>query len=284
MWLSVNDAHSVLSFTHTFCYTSFRWRNFGVRSEIGCLQSRWELLNHPRPYYSFVMELLRQAVAKAHQDLEHRTQNYLEGQGLRVSCRKGCFSCCFALVVVGLAEAEYLREHIPREWLDSVEITGKARLERLAKVKSEESFATKYFLEANPCPLLSSDGACSAHAQRPLACRGVLTNLEAKYCAPGAVPSLKGKAKTEYQRQLRPYHGPEHYLKVPWHASEKTAQKLWETEQRLRGFTVIGELASQLYLLGQADFQAALAEGQDAVRRYLKQRRVLGGAWGFWVG
>lgn len=230
------------------------------------------------------MQALRRAVQKAHQDLDRRTQAYLEQRQLGLSCRRGCFSCCFALVMLGLAEAEYLREHLPPQRLAQAEQTGRERLEQIVRARHQPDFATRYFLEANACPLLTPDGACSIHAQRPLACRGVLTDLEAKYCAPGAVLNLKGQAKAQYRRQLKPYHGPEHYLSVPWLASERTAQKLWQTEQELRGFTVIGELASMLYLLGLPEFEVALAGGQDAVRRYLKRRRVLGGDWGFWVG
>jgi hypothetical protein len=81
---------------------------------------------------------LRQAVAKAHRQLEYRTRAYLAGHHLRVSCSKGCFACCSAWVVVGLAEAEYLREalevHQPGV-LARVEAEGPKRLRRLAQQK-----------------------------------------------------------------------------------------------------------------------------------------------------
>jgi len=231
--------------------------------------------------------VLRRAVVKAHRQLEHRTASYLAKQQIRVSCGRGCSACCAAWVVVGLAEAEYLREaleaHQP-EVLARTEAEGQKRIKRIAREKHRPDFPTAYFLEANPCPLLTSDGACSVHPYRPLACRGVLTNLEARYCAPGAVPRLRGQERTRYLAQLRPWHGPEHYLRVPWQLSERTAQQLWATEQQVRGFTVIGELASLIYLLGQQDFQEALRGGLETVGRVLERRRLLGGAYGFWVG
>lgn len=231
--------------------------------------------------------VLRQATARAHQNLDTRTENYLAQHDLKVSCRQGCFACCFAWVVVGLAEAEYLREQLEAhqpEVLARAEAEGQKRLRRIAEQKYKADFPTAYFLEANPCPLLTSDGACSVHPYRPLACRGVLTNLPARYCVPGTVPALRGKERAAYQSQLKPWHGPEHYLKVPWQLSERSAQKLWAIEKQVRGFTVVGELASLVYLLGQQDFQEAVEEGTATVRQVLIKRRLLGGEFGFWIG
>ncbi len=230
---------------------------------------------------------LRQAVARAHQGQEARSESYLKRRHLKVSCRAGCFSCCLAWVVVGLAEAEYLREKLEAyqpEVLARTEAEGQKRLKRIGREKNRPDFPTAYFLEANRCPLLTPDGACSVHPHRPLACRGVLTNLAATYCAPGVVPMLQSQERTQYQAQLKPWHGPEHYLRVPWQLSERTAQQLWATERQERGFTVIGELASLIYLLGQQDFQEALPEGLETVWRVLERRRLLGGEYGFWVG
>ncbi|GIW37805.1 MAG: hypothetical protein KatS3mg074_203 [Meiothermus sp.] len=220
--------------------------------------------------------VLRQAVARAHQNLDTRTEHYLAQHGLKVSCRQGCFSCCFAWVVVGLAEAEYLREVLEAQapgLLARVEAEGQKRLERIAQEKHKADFPTAYFLEANPCPLLTPEGACSVHPHRPLACRGVLTNLLARYCAPGVVPALRGKERAAYQGQLKPWHGPEHYLKRALAAIlSARPRRLWATEQQVRGFTVIAELASLAYLLGVEGVQksaragstghAAMARGQ----------------------
>lgn len=230
---------------------------------------------------------LQQAVMLAHQNLDARSESYLVRRHITVSCCKGCFSCCLAWVVVGLAEAEYLRERLEAhqpEVLARAEAEGQKRLRRIAEQKHQADFPTAYFLEANPCPLLTPDGACSVHPYRPLACRGVLTNLPARYCVPGTVPALRGKERAAYQSQLKPWHGPEHYLKVPWQLSEGIAQKLWATEQQVRGFTVIGELASMAYLLGVRAFRKALEQGLPATQRWLEGRGVLGGKWGFWAG
>lgn len=226
---------------------------------------------------------LFRAVRLAHDQLDRRIEDYLRGRGLRVTCRQGCAFCCHAWVTLSLAEAEYLRANLRPEALERVQVVGQERLKRIAREKNAPDFPTRYFLEAHPCPLLSPEGACSAYPHRPLACRGVLTDLEARYCQPGAVPALKGAERRAYLGQLKPHHGPEHYLKTPWRASERAVRQLWQRQREARGFTVIGELASLIYLLGQADFQAAIQQGAKAVRDHLKSRGVLGGEWGFWV-
>lgn len=223
-------------------------------------------------------------MAQTHLELDRRIAQYLSQHSLGVSCQKGCYFCCFALVVVGLAEAEYIRANLSPDLLAKAEQEGVRRIERIAKAKSQPDFATHYFLEANPCPFLSLENACTVHPHRPLACRGVLTNLDAHYCAPGAVLELEGVEKSSYEAQLRPYHGPEHYLKTPWQASERLANKLWQAEQQSRGFTVIGEMSSLIYLLGQESFAGVLEEGQAAAQKYLRQKKLLGGDWGFWIG
>lgn len=230
------------------------------------------------------MQHLDQAVAGAHAKLERRIQGYLRSSGLNPSCHKGCYACCHALVTLGLAEAEYLRARLSPQILARTERVGHARLEAIARGKGQPDFPTRYFLGAHRCPLLDEAGACSAHPYRPLACRGVLTELNPRYCAPGAVLRLRGRARLEYEHQLRGHHGPEHYLKIPWQRSEGLAQRLWEQEQAIRGFTVIGELATLIYFCGLEGFQQALKRGARATQLYLRSAGVLGGAWGFWVG
>ncbi|RDI95633.1 YkgJ family cysteine cluster protein [Meiothermus sp. QL-1] len=221
---------------------------------------------------------LRGAVLEAHRRMERHTE------GVRASCRKGCAFCCLAWVVVGLAEAEYLWTQLPPHLRLRVEAEGPVRLERLVRQKGHPRLPTRHFLEARPCPLLTAEGACGVYPHRPLACRGVLTDLDARYCAPGVVPALRGRARLEYLRQLGPRHGPEHYLRRPWQAAERLARQIWAAEQQIRGFTVVGELVGLLYLAGKPAFQRALALGKRAVRRWLAERGLLGGRWGFWVG
>jgi len=114
---------------------------------------------------------LRQAVAKAHRQLEYRTRAYLAGHHLRVSCSKGCFACCSAWVVVGLAEAEYLREalevHQPGV-LARVEAEGPKRLRRLAQQKKTARFSRSVFSGRQPLPTAHTGGCMLGTCRPPL--------------------------------------------------------------------------------------------------------------------
>ncbi len=218
----------------------------------------------------------------AHKDADKALKAFVRKNELELSCKRGCFSCCFAMVVTGLGEAQYMVQNISPEQKDAAIKIGASRLSRLAKEKSNPNFATEYFLEKNRCPFLGTSGECTAHAYRPLACRGVVTNLDPKYCEPGAVPGLGRAERKIYKGQLGPLHGPEHYLQRPWRSSEQSAQKLWTAEQKELGFTVVGELASFINLLSRPDFQDALTS-QRKTTQYLEKLGVLGGDFGFWV-
>jgi hypothetical protein len=215
---------------------------------------------------------VRQAHIALDDWIDKNTQN--------LSCRKGCFSCCYALIIVGSSEARYLHTQLDSSALARIWQEGPARLEAIRTHKHNPQFATQHFLSKQACSLLQ-EGICTAHAARPLACRGVLTDLSPAYCAPGAVISLRGPAKTSYQKQLSKQHGPEHYLKKPWQKSKQAAQALWKSEQQ-SGFNLTGELISFLYLLQQTSFQEALHSAKQT-DLYLDNLGLLGGDWGFWV-
>ena len=201
-----------------------------------------------------------------------------------VSCKPGCMACCYSWVTVGLAEAQYIwtaLESVPRERILEA---GRQRLVELVQQRKQPDWPTTHFLRRQPCPLLTEGGLCSVYQARPLACRGVLTDLDPQYCQPGAVPGLRGSQQQRYQQQLDPQrHGPEHYLSQPWNLSQQLAEEVWALEQQLRGFTVIGEMAGLMTLLQEPEFVAGLAS-RSQTRRYLNGRGLLGGAWGYWVG
>lgn len=231
-----------------------------------------------------VTQEIKTKVGQAHLALDQDISSYLAKKALSVSCREGCFFCCYALVLLSLGEVELLAGALSTAVLEKTRKVGRERLSRLAREKFDPSFATNFFLERDPCPLLDGGGRCSAYSARPFACRGVLTNLSPSYCQPGAVPKLRGTERQQYQLQITDVHGPEHYLRVPWKLGETSAKALWEEERQLRGFTVVGELASMIYLLGVPGFQNAIEQGKAAAEGYLQQKAVLGGEFGFWVG
>lgn len=201
-----------------------------------------------------------------------------------VSCKPGCAACCNAWVHVGLGEAQYLWSTLDQVQRERAVKMGGIRLAELVDRRTQPDWPTEHFLRGQGCPLLTEEHLCGAYQSRPLACRGVLTDLDPGYCQPGVVPGLEGEARQNYYQQLQPRrHGPEHYLSRPMLLGQQLAEEVWALERQLRGFTVIGELCGLLAMLQDREFQAQL-ESLVAVRRYLKSRGVLGGEWGYWAG
>jgi len=223
------------------------------------------------------------AVARAHADFDRFLLDYLEQSGLRPSCRAGCFFCCYGWVEASLGEAERALGAADDAVRRRVFLEGRRRARRLARAKNDPRLPERHFLARVPCPFLA-EGRCAVYPARPLACRGVLTDLDPAYCAPGATRRLKGRALSRYRSRLDPRrHGPEHYLRVPKEAARRRFLALLEAEARARGFTLAGELSVLAYLLQHPPFRAALEEGAGAVRAYLARRRILGGRYGVWL-
>ncbi len=100
-----------------------------------------------------------------------------EKQNIQVACSKGCEWCCHQAVYANSYELHFLSEYISLnfEKIAIDELAGKsASKDKITSVLSEPEIQ-KY---KSPCPLLSQ-GACTAYAARPLACRIYLsTKLE----------------------------------------------------------------------------------------------------------
>jgi hypothetical protein len=191
--------------------------------------------------------------------LEEDLADYLERKGVVPSCRAGCFACCFGLVTLSRLEGLALLPHLTPLQKARLLEEGPRRLALLKEGKDDPHFPSRFFQSRTPCPLLEG-GLCGVYPQRPLACRGLLTEGDPRLCAPEATPP-KG-----------------HFLPVPWRMARLRMEALWEEERRRFGHALIGELASLLYLLLKG-----LPQDREGVEALLKGLGVLGGRWGYQV-
>ncbi|SDE66457.1 Putative zinc-or iron-chelating domain-containing protein [Thermus arciformis] len=198
-------------------------------------------------------------VEEAHQALDQDLADYLEGKGVRPSCKAGCFACCFGWVTLSRLEGEALLPHLTEAQKARLLEEGPRRLALLAWGKDQKDFPSRFFRSRTPCPLLEG-GLCGVYPHRPLACRGLLTEGDPAFCAPEAKPPQG------------------HFLPVPWRMARLRMEALWEEERARYGFLLLGELAGLLYLLLRG-----LPEGREAVEALLEDLGVLGGRWGFQV-
>ena len=92
----------------------------------------------------------------------------------KLACKKGCGYCCYGIVMVSAPEAFRLAAWLHARGADAVQRFRDAAVGPAGKSASQRHGAKL------PCPLLQ-DGACSAYASRPLACRTV-TAFELQPC------------------------------------------------------------------------------------------------------
>jgi len=100
-----------------------------------------------------------------------------ERQNIKVACFKGCHWCCHQAVYANSYELHFLSERIKNDFnsedLAGVLAKSEAKHQRTSELSDENILKYKA-----PCPLLK-EGACSAYAARPMACRIYLsTKLE----------------------------------------------------------------------------------------------------------
>jgi Fe-S-cluster containining protein len=100
-----------------------------------------------------------------------------ERQNIKVACSKGCHWCCHQAVFANSYELHYLSEQIKEGFSpgELADVIAKSNAKYLVTSELSDEEILKY---KAPCPLLK-DGACSAYAARPMACRIYLsTKLE----------------------------------------------------------------------------------------------------------
>lgn len=123
----------------------------------------------------------------------------VEGQGKRISCKKGCGACCRQLVPVAELEARRLAELVQelpeprravvrarfaeaRRRLEVAGLLGKlGDAQREWSTEESGAFRLEYFRQGIPCPFLE-DESCSIYRDRPLVCREFLVTSPPEHC------------------------------------------------------------------------------------------------------
>ena len=123
----------------------------------------------------------------------------IEKEGKTISCQKGCGACCAQLVPVTEIEIRQIAKlirNLPKAEKQQVlarfeQARTKLQIAGLwqqlinpksADLQDTTDFGLRYFEQGIDCPFLV-EGACSIHADRPIACREYLVTSDAKHCA-----------------------------------------------------------------------------------------------------
>ncbi len=121
----------------------------------------------------------------------------VEGQGLKVSCAKGCGACCRQMVPISPTEARHLARLV-EQMSTSRAAEVRARFEgaraRMAGASLSASghpdtekaayreYGLAYFRQGVACPFLEAE-SCSIHKDRPLVCREYLVTSPPEGCS-----------------------------------------------------------------------------------------------------
>ncbi|MBI1756703.1 MAG: hypothetical protein HYR64_06300 [Fimbriimonas ginsengisoli] len=112
--------------------------------------------------------------------LEHEVgEAAAKGKGKAVACSMGCHWCCHQVVAATIPEvlllAQWIRENFDPGQIDALKSRCAAYAQTLAEYPGVERV-----LHSATCPMLV-DGLCTAHAARPLICRGY-NSTDANVC------------------------------------------------------------------------------------------------------
>lgn len=120
-------------------------------------------------------------------------------KGVTPSCRKGCHYCCRYLILVNIAEAHALTQHIRREWSADRIDRLQARTRRWLDWDNSRpgrfpvAGPADFSVDDHYCPVLE-DGDCGAYAARPLVCRTHYVSSPPLFCSAASDPDMKEPA------------------------------------------------------------------------------------------
>lgn len=123
------------------------------------------------------------------QSYETSLRSKVSAAGSEIMCTKGCNNCCYHPVLVSLFEGISLYRWLVSNHLWTVSL--KQNLTEMAERVKGLSLSV-WMLSAIPCPLLTKEGTCSAHAARPFSCRVTFSVGDPQDCHPHHIGESTG--------------------------------------------------------------------------------------------
>lgn len=158
-----------------------------------------------------------------------------------IHCGRGCHGCCSLAVNCTLTEAIGLAGCLDAPQLAAVGAYAVRLRELTATVSDLKGYLQIQCREMGMCPLLAGDGACSAYASRPLACRSLLSTRESSWCGVdfAAVPPAEKEAYlASLDRSVVAF--PLHYLASAQETGRELESRQLAHMQELFGFSCYG--------------------------------------------
>jgi Fe-S-cluster containining protein len=172
-----------------------------------------------------------------------------EAAGKRIFCAAGCSNCCTLFVQSTLIEALIVAAGLTTA---QVSILEDYVVRQRASLAGESDFLTilrKQRQEIGPCPFLDNAGSCSIYAQRPLACRALLSTKPAAWCSVdfSTLDSLEKRLYLEsLEREVVAF--PVHYVACTQDAAQAAEARLLAEMEAQIGAAISGNFPLLVYL------------------------------------
>jgi Fe-S-cluster containining protein len=181
--------------------------------------------------------------------------------GRRIFCAAGCSNCCTLFVQATLVEARIVAAGLDTSQTQKLEDYVLRQRESLADAGDFLTVLRRQRTAIGPCPFLDNAGCCSIYAQRPLACRALLSTKPAEWCSVDFA-TLAPLEKRLYLESLeRPVVAfPVHYVASTQEAAQQAEARLQLAMEARLGWAISGNFPLLVYLVSTINLAASAAE------------------------
>ena len=193
-----------------------------------------------------------------------------------IYCTKGCANCCTLAVNCAFAEARAIAAGLnePQRQLIGERAAWLVQLNKDAA--DLKDFLRRHRSESGGCPFLDPvTQSCQIYAQRPLACRALLSTRPAAWCGVDFStlhPLEKQAFLSSLDPQLVAY--PTHYLATPQELATELEDELQAVMLEQFNCTLSGNLIYLIWLQLEFDLAEQLANAPDQLARFLHSREL----------
>lgn len=182
--------------------------------------------------------------------------------GRPMFCAAGCSSCCTLFVKATLIEALLVAAGLDAPQVYKLQEYVLRQRDNLADVSDFLTVLRKHRTTIGPCPFLDNNGCCSIYAQRPLACRALLSTKPAEWCSVDFStldPLEKHLYLESLERSIVAF--PVHYVASTQSAAKSAEARILAQMHAIPGGAISGNFPLLVYLAYSYDIAAQIKDG-----------------------
>jgi len=194
-----------------------------------------------------------------------------EAAGRRIFCAAGCSNCCTLFVQSTLIEALIVAAGLTAPQVLSLENYVLRQRETLTGASDFLTILRQQRQVIGPCPFLDNDGCCSIYAQRPLACRALLSTKPAEWCSVD-FSTLDPLEKRLYLESLERavVAFPVHYVASTQNAAQEAEARILAQMEAQFGAAISGNFPLLVYLAHTCHLAAQSNDGVASWQQQLQ--------------